>query len=492
MIRPVIKTFRCRRTPWQVFRTVAEDHGVAFFLDSHAYAPPSQRYSYIGFNPEIQIFLKKGRGYCLEKGRLRTFQARGIFKEMRKIFKRFRISKAYKKPFFSGGAVGHMNYETAVLFEKIRLKKNKRENYPKLFFGFYRDLIVFDHRKQQYQLITHVPDSSPAVKSRVQAAARIKKLKEVVLKPCRAEASFELKNFRAEITPQKFQHMVRTAKEYISAGDIYQANLSQRFVFDYVGDPANLYGALRDINPSPFASMFKVNDFYIISSSPERLIRKQGEICQTEPIAGTRPRFKINGRKKDFSKELRQNEKEKAEHIMLVDLERNDLGRVCRWPTVKVSEMMKIEKYSHVIHLVSTVTGTIAQGKDSFDLIRAMFPGGTITGCPKIRCMQIIDELEPEPRGIYTGSIGYIDFHDDADLNIVIRTLVLQNKQGHLQVGAGIVYDSDPGREYEETLHKGQALVEALKAASKETTGKKGRRAKGSESFKVKSRTSLS
>ncbi len=277
---------------------------------------------------------------------------------------------------------------------------------------------------------------------------------------------FRLKNFKSEISKHRFESMVRRAKAYITAGDIYQANLSQRFSFRFSGSPLRLYGKLRKINPSPFSSFLSAGDLKIISSSPERLIQKRGIQCETRPIAGTRPRKKAGVPPARLARELLANEKERAEHIMLVDLERNDLGRVCDYKSVRVREMMTLEKYSHVLHIVSSITGRLRRGKDGFDLIRAMFPGGTITGCPKIRCMEIIDELEPVRRGIYTGSLGWIDFKGDLDLNIVIRTLVLNKDEGTFQVGAGIVHDSDPGREYEETLQKGEALAEALVKAS--------------------------
>ena len=275
-----------------------------------------------------------------------------------------------------------------------------------------------------------------------------------------------LTRFRPEISAAKFEAMVRRAKRYIAAGDIYQANLSQRFSFGFKGSPLELYGHLRKINPSPFSSFLKLGNLKIISNSPERLVRKEGRHCETKPIAGTRPRRAPHRTTRGLERELIRNEKERAEHIMLVDLERNDLGRVCDPKTVRVEEMMKIERYSHVLHIVSKIVGRLSKGKDALDLVRAMFPGGTITGCPKIHCMEIIDELEPARRGIYTGSIGYFDFRGDLDLNIVIRTLILDRDKGMFQVGAGIVHDSDPAREYEETLHKGEALVEALVRAS--------------------------
>jgi len=253
-----------------------------------------------------------------------------------------------------------------------------------------------------------------------------------------------------------FEIIVKKAKEYISAGDIYQVNLSQRLETDLKREPLALYQRLSQINPSPFASYFDLGDLKIISCSPERLIKLENGIANTRPIAGTRP---ISAKEED----LILNAKERAEHIMLVDLERNDLGKVCEYNSVSVNEKMVIERYSHVMHIVSNVTGRLRKDKNWFDLLCAMFPGGTITGCPKVRSMEIIEELEPVKRGIYTGSIGYIDpINQTMDMNIVIRTIVIKDSKAYVQVGAGIVADSIPEQEYHETLDKAQAMLEAL------------------------------
>jgi anthranilate/para-aminobenzoate synthase component I len=262
---------------------------------------------------------------------------------------------------------------------------------------------------------------------------------------------------------ERFESMVRRCKEYIAAGDIYQANLSQRFSADVAGrDALLLYKVLREINPSPFAAYAEFGDMTVVSSSPERLIRLRGRTADTRPIAGTRRRGKDSGETRSLTAELLTNAKERAEHIMLLDLERNDLGRVCDYGSVHVDELMVVEDYSHVIHIVSNVSGELAAGRDGFDLIRAVFPGGTITGVPKVRCMEIVDELEPVARGAYTGSLGYLANTGDLDLNIIIRTVIIKNGTAHVQVGAGIVADSDPSREYHETLQKAEALVAAL------------------------------
>jgi anthranilate/para-aminobenzoate synthase component I len=266
-----------------------------------------------------------------------------------------------------------------------------------------------------------------------------------------------------EMRKNDYMDIVRRAKEYIAAGDIFQANLSQR-VSSHIGtiDRWSIYSTLSAINPAPFAAFLDFGDYQIVSSSPERLLRVEGRVVETRPIAGTRPRGR-DWREDEFMRaELLLNEKERAEHIMLVDLERNDLGRVSDYGTVTVDELMITEDCSHVIHIVSNVRGRLANRKDCFDAIKAAFPGGTITGVPKIRCMEIIEELEPVKRGPYTGSIGYISFSGNMDLNIIIRTFVVKGERAYVQVGAGIVADSDPEREYYETLKKAEALLKTL------------------------------
>jgi anthranilate/para-aminobenzoate synthase component I len=452
-------------------------------------------------DPEIEISLERGRLTISgkEKG---SYPASQLFPQLRRLHKKYQergqapfsrglapfpslagrqaqekvpvpfAEKRSQSPsFFTGGFVGYLGYETAPLCDKIKFGRKKELGIPDAYFGFFREVIVYEHAKRVYYLVTN--------------SRKAEKMKSFFGKTVAARQPFRLKKIEPEITRGHFEKMVRRAKEYIAAGDIYQANLSQRFNFGFRGSALALYGRLRSINPSPFSSFFKIRDLQVVSSSPERLIRKKGVFCETRPIAGTCPAYGPKRKLQEWRKRLLQNPKERAEHLMLVDLERNDLGRVCDYRSVRVGEFMTLEKYSHVVHIVSKITGKLQKGKDAFDLIKAMFPGGTITGCPKIRCMEIIDELEPVKRGLYTGSLGYIDRSGDMDLNIVIRTLVLKGGTGHLQVGAGIVWDSDPAKEYEETLHKGEALVEALKEASITNRDGGRRRADGASGFRL-------
>lgn len=264
---------------------------------------------------------------------------------------------------------------------------------------------------------------------------------------------------------RRFERMVLRAKEYIACGDIYQVNLSQRIRAEFTGDPAELYLRLRNVNPSPFSCYLPMSRVIIAGCSPERLLRVQGDRIETRPIAGTRPRVSENlPADRQYARELLLSPKERAEHLMLVDLERNDLGRVCEYGSVCVNELMTVEEYSHVRHIVSNVRGKLRKDCDRFDLIEAAFPGGTITGTPKIRAMEIIEELEPVRRGLYTGSVGYLSLSGEMDLNIVIRTFLAEEGRLSIQAGAGIVADSIPEKEYQETLDKAQALLEAVQS----------------------------
>lgn len=459
-----VEKYHSSVSPWELFQQVYHHSRSSFFLDTPHYAPPNQVYSYIGMNPEAELYVKGETLYLRGQNENRKYPAGKLFSVLRGLLEKHQIPP-HRFPFFAGGFVGYWGYDVADLCDKIRFRPRKETGVPRLCLGMYRDIIVYDHRRQGYYLVTNAP-------SKETAQRRFKKLRTYFQGKTRVSSGvFRLKKMTAGMSEEQFKAVVLKAKAYIAAGDIYQANLSQRFSFDFSGPPLELYGKLRAINPSPFSCFLKMQNLEIISASPERLIRKKGRSCETRPIAGTFPAYGSRRQLRLWRKKLLHNEKENAEHLMLVDLERNDLGRVCDYRSVKVEEFMVLEKYSHVVHLVSKIIGRLKKGKDGLDVIKAMFPGGTITGCPKIRCMEIIDELEPVGRGLYTGSIGYLDFSGDMDWNIVIRTLILKGRRGHLQVGAGIVYDSVPEKEYEETLHKAEALMLALKGCDAERRG---------------------
>lgn len=404
-------------SPWQAYQAVYARYPVALFLDSVQFQKPNQRYSLIVCDVKDELVLNEADLENPQKSRERIA----------------RFLKKSRIPVF-----GYFGYEAAALFDRVQFRKKPPLHYPVVYLARFKKVYRYDHKKSQWL----------GVKPKIQNHEN-------------KTASFLVKNFRSEISRKSFLKKVKRAKNYIEAGDIYQANFSQKFLFNYRGSPLGIYERLRSINPSPFSSFIKIRELEVASASPERLIRKDGAFCETRPIAGTCSKNLSEKALRHWRRKLLGSDKERAEHLMLVDLERNDLGRVCDFRSVKVDEFMTLEKYSHVVHLVSSVSGRLQKTKTALDLLAAMFPGGTITGCPKIRCMQIIDELEPSRRGLYTGSIGYFN-QEKMDWNIVIRSLVFHGGQGSFQVGAGIVYDSKPEKEYLETLAKGKAMMLAL------------------------------
>ena len=383
------------------------------------------------------------------------------------------IERSPDLPPFFGGAVGYFSYDFARRLETLPSLALDDITVPDAHFALYELITAIDHETNRIQIIF-----CPSIE-RFLGEARDKLYREGLDRLTEWEArltgtrvldkqALDPQSFTPEQTREAYLDRVSRCQTYIAAGDIYQANLSHRFTLQVpercrVGlgrlrYEQALYRQLQAVNPSPFSGLLRIGDLTLVSSSPERLVRLGGRRADTRPIAGTRPRGYTAAEDQRLVGELLANEKERAEHVMLVDLERNDLGRVCEFGSVHVDEFMAIEQYSHVSHIVSNISGTMRSDATLFDLIQAAFPGGTITGVPKIRCMEIIDELEPVRRGPYTGSFGYIGWSGDLDLNIIIRTLVLSGGHGYLQVGAGIVTDSDPAKEYEETLHKAQAF----------------------------------
>jgi aminodeoxychorismate synthase component I len=373
--------------------------------------------------------------------------------------------------------VGYFSYDLVRQFERLPSMVHDDLTAPDLEFAFFDLVAAIDHETGRLVMMFCPPlerflgeprdklfregrDRLAAFEARLSSTATVGTLHEGLVRL----------TFSPEQQRSSYMDRVRRCQDYIAAGDIYQANLSHRFrvacdtpsLRSALQTDLHAYGRVRSLNPSPFSGLLRFERTSLICSSPERLVRLNGRRADTRPIAGTRPRGETPAADRRLAEELRSNEKERAEHIMLVDLERNDLGRVCDAGSVQVRELMTLEHYSHVNHLVSRIVGRLRSDATGFDLLRAMFPGGTVTGVPKIRCMEIIEELEPVRRGPYTGSMGYISWSGDLDFNILIRTLVLRNGIGHLQVGAGIVADSDPAREYEETLHKAQAFLSAL------------------------------
>nr|WP_273846821.1 anthranilate synthase component I family protein [Halalkalibacter alkalisediminis] len=371
-------------------------------------------------------------------------------------------------PPFQGGAIGYFSYDIVREIENLPNQASDDLDLPELYFMLFNDVFVYDHLKKELWVISHGEQGEQeALEKRVAHYVDEWERTDLPL-PVQKTLSEKTDKKTASLSEDAFCEAAEKIKTYIAAGDVFQVNLSVRQSRELTTDPLHVYEVLRELNPSPYMSYFHTPDFQFVSASPELLVKKNGEELSTRPIAGTRSRGKNDKEDQELADTLINNEKERAEHVMLVDLERNDLGRVSEYGSVEVDELMVIEKYSHVMHIVSNVKGTLAEKNDLYDVIRATFPGGTITGAPKVRTMEIIEELEPVRRGIYTGSIGWIGFDKNMELNIAIRTMVCKGGQAHVQAGAGIVIDSIPSNEYKESLKKAKALWRALEQSEVE------------------------
>lgn len=447
------------------------------------------RYSFIAYDPYL-VFRVKNREIRI-RSRINSQRSSISFRQPLERLKEL-ITACPQKPVpelppFQGGAVGLLSYDFVRYIENINENAADDLKIPDAHFLMADKVIAFDHMQKKAWIIV-----SPGVRNTelgyrdmshidwdtaYDEASEELRVKSYELRAIKNPILNETPNSKLqtlttklnyEMSKEHYMDIVKRAKEYISAGDIFQANLSQR-ISAYIGSikPWDIYKVLRKINPSPFAAYADFGDYQIVSSSPERLIMVKDNVIETRPIAGTRPRGKDFKEDQIMRAELLLNEKERAEHIMLIDLERNDIGRVSEYGSVGVDELMITEDYSHVIHIVSNVKGVLRANKTCFDVIKATFPGGTITGVPKVRCMEIIDELEPVRRGHYTGSLGYIGFSGNMDLNIIIRTFLIKDGVAYVQAGAGIVADSDPEKEYYETLKKAEALIKTLEMLNK-------------------------
>jgi anthranilate/para-aminobenzoate synthase component I len=432
-----------------------------------------QGYSIIASTPSRVFRVTGARLECLDSSGGCTIIQRDPISALRDLIWRMALSRPSGFPPFFGGAIGYFGYDFVHWFERLPRRVPEDLGLPEVELAFFELVAVVDHSKERLWLI-FTPFKERFLKEPRQALyeeglARLSALQSRLLAPARHPAlvpNSATAHIAAGQTQEEYAGRVRRCLDYIGAGDIYQANLSHRFELQLGRrTPRSIYRKLREINPSPFAALLEFPEVTLVGCSPERLVRLQGVDVDTRPIAGTRPRGVTGEEDVRLAEELILNEKERAEHLMLVDLERNDLGRVCAFGSVHVNDFMALERYSHVIHIVSNIRGRLASGRDGMDLIQAVFPGGTVTGVPKLRCMEILDELEPVRRGPYTGSVGYISANGDLDLNIIIRTLVIKEGRGYLHVGAGIVADSDPSREYQETLFKAEAVLDAVRHA---------------------------
>jgi len=446
----------------------------AFLLESVEGGEQVGRYSFLGSQPYL-VFQSKGRRVRIAgpQGEETRDLAPGSdpLTVLKDLLLRHRFVADPELPRFCGGAVGYLSYDLVRFFEELPDGTTDDLNLPDCMLVFTDTYLIFDHLRRKILVMANAYVSDDPDAAYDEAVAKIDGMVKRLSRPI-AHSLLEANAAvtapparRSNMTPEQFMAAVERAKEYIAAGDAIQVVLSQRLQRPLLADPFDVYRALRSLNPSPYMYYLSYGDVKIIGSSPERLVsEEEGEVI-TRPIAGSRPRGATAEEDAALIADLLRDEKERAEHIMLVDLGRNDVGRVCVPGTVQVDTLMSVERYSHVSHMVSNVRGTLAPGRDQFDVLRACFPAGTVSGAPKIRAMEIIDELEPTRRGPYAGAIGYFSFSGNMDTAITIRTIVVKDNTAYVQVGAGIVADSVPEREYQETMNKAMALLHALDTA---------------------------
>lgn len=461
-------------TPVSAFLKLGKSR-YAFLLESVEGREKIARYSFLGAFPEMVFESKGGKARFYPPGgkKRRAYAApAGPLEEIRMILKNFRPVETSGLPRFSGGLVGYIGYDAARFFEDLPDKNPDDLGLPEAVLMLADTLLVFDHVNHKIKIVSNAILGNVQAQGRAglkrsyrRAAAKIDGLCRKLSRPLREKrgrsASF-CSGVSSNFTRRGFESAVGKAKAFIRKGDIIQAVLSQRFALKTAVPALEIYRNLRSLNPSPYMYYLKLGGFEIIGASPEMLVRSEDGEVETRPIAGTRPRGKSPAEDKRLAAELLADKKEKAEHLMLVDLGRNDLGKVCRAGSVEVSEFMSVEKFSHVMHIVSSVRGKLCAGRDSCDVLKAAFPAGTVSGSPKIRAMEIIDELENLRRGPYAGCVGYFSFSGNLDTCITIRTIVKKGKNAYIQAGAGIVADSRPAREYRETVNKAKALIEAI------------------------------
>jgi anthranilate synthase component 1 len=456
-------------TPVSAFLKVAEHSDYAFLLESVEGGEHVGRYSFLGKDPFLILRGRHGQT-VMERAGVVSDAGQPFIDTLREVMNSFQSPFVPGLPRFTGGAVGYLGYDTAAWFEPTAARPGAADTDDDAAgFMLFDTVLAFDHVQHRILLIANARISGDEdLRSLYQfACAKIDFLegeleRALSLKrPSGGEAPALVSN----MSQDAYESIVRRAKEYIAAGDVYQVVLSQRFEAEVGVDAFTVYRALRHVNPSPYMFFIRMGERSIVGSSPEMLVRVEGRHAVTHPIAGTRPRGKSDEEDQRLADELKRNEKEKAEHVMLVDLGRNDIGRVCEYGTVRVPTYMALERYSHVMHLVSVVEGRLAEDRDRLDALVSCFPAGTVSGAPKVRAMQIINELEPTRRGLYAGAVGYLDFAGNLDFCIAIRSILLEGGKAYIQAGAGIVADSNPTAEYEETRDKARAMIRALELA---------------------------
>ncbi len=458
-------------TPVSAYLSLSRRQKFSFLLESIEGGEKIARYSFMGVGPYLRLRYRDGAAEITEGERIER-RTGNLFEELRRLTRAYRPVAMPSLPPFTSGAVGYLAYDVVRLLERLPERAADDLKLPDAQFLFFSQLVAFDHARHQIHLIANVfCDGRRTPRQQYdQAVAELDVLEAALTEAPRRRGGARRSrpahlDVESNFRRRDYLAAVRRARRYIRAGDIYQVVLSQRFHTPIQADPFSIYRALRIVNPSPYMYFLNLGDLQVVGSSPEMLVKVQGRDAFYRPIAGTRPRGAHEKEDRRLEHQLRNSVKERAEHVMLVDLGRNDLGRVCEYGSVKVEDLMSVERYSHVMHLVSSLRGQLRRGVDCFDGLAACFPAGTVAGAPKVRAMEIIDELEPSRRGLYAGCVCYLDFSGNLDSCIAIRTLVIKDGVAYVQAGGGIVADSRPDREYQETVNKARALLAAIELA---------------------------
>jgi len=469
---PVVKSVSADLlTPVSAFLKIAAHEPDAFLLESVERGEQIGRYTFLGARPYMQVRARGGE-VVVQRGKRKEKRQGSAIQVIKELLRQHRPATVAGLPPFTAGAVGYFAYDAVRQLEKIGEHAKDDFSLPDCVLMFFDRLLAFDHLRHQIHIIAtaDVSRESPR-RAYDRAAADIAVLEKKLAAGLRPEYWHKTSrpqgklNIHAGTGRQRFIDSVERAKEYIAAGDIFQVVLSQRLDFEPSVAPFDVYRALRTVNPSPYLYFLRMGDMHVLGSSPEMLVRVTGRKLEYRPIAGTHPRGHDEAEDQRLEQQMLHDEKERAEHVMLVDLGRNDLGRVSEYASVKVKDLMYVERYSHVMHIVSALEGKLRGELDALDAFAACFPAGTLSGAPKVRAMQIIEELEPTRRGVYGGAVLYADFDGNLDSCIAIRTMLMKGKKAYLQAGAGIVADSDPVREFEECMNKAQAVLRAVEAA---------------------------
>jgi anthranilate synthase component 1 len=466
---PVVKTLSADLlTPVAAFLSIADHEKYAFLLESVEGGEKIGRYTFLGTQPR-RVITARGRDLTVREGSHVERRQGSVIELLRQYLRQYHPATLPNLPPFTSGGVGYFAYDMVRQFERLPERAKDDLGLPDCVFTFYDRLLAFDHLRHQLHIVAaaDVRSESPR-KAYDRALADIAAIEDKLARGLRrqhlhwsAPDTKKTIKVHSSTSHYKFVKDVRRAKEYIAAGDVFQVVLSLRLDFKPPADPFQIYRALRTVNPSPYMYFLKLDDMHVVGASPEMLVRVSGRKLDYRPIAGTRKRGVDAADDERLTAELRSDEKERAEHVMLVDLGRNDIGRVSEYGTVKVRDLMYVEKYSHVMHLVSALEGELRGDLDALDALAACFPAGTLSGAPKVRAMEIIEEMEPVRRGVYGGSVLYADYAGHLDSCIAIRTMVLHGNRAYLQAGAGIVADSDPESEYQECMNKASALLRA-------------------------------